>query len=81
MNATTAEFVPRVTPVIVGASGTVIAVKSSDGSEATLSPSEFVATTVHSYVLPFVSELTVTGEATSVADCVVPPSLDVQVAE
>ena len=38
---------PRVTPVMVGASGTVMAVKSSDGSDGALSPTEFVATTTH----------------------------------
>ena len=40
-----AEFWPRVTVLIVGALGTVIATKSSDGSDATLSPTELVATT------------------------------------
>jgi hypothetical protein len=79
VNATMAEFEPRVTPVIVGASGTVMATKSSDGSDAALSPLAFVATTVQPYVLPFVSELTVIGDAASVFVCVVPPSLDTQV--
>jgi hypothetical protein len=79
LKAIVAELLPRVRPVMVGASGTVIATKSSDGSDAALGPMEFVATTVQLYVLPLVSELTVIGEAVSVFDCVVPPSLDAHV--
>ncbi len=79
MNATIAEFDPRVTPVMLGASGVVTATKSSDGSDAALSPTELVATTAHEYVLPLVRALTVIGEVVSLADRVVPPSLESQV--
>ena len=76
LNATIAEFEPRVRLVIEGASGAVTATKSSDGSDAALSPTELVATTVQEYVLPLVSALTVIGELVSVAVRLVPPSLE-----
>ena len=71
-----AELLPRMRPVMVGASGTVIAVKSSEGSDAALSPIEFVATTTQLYVLPFESEPTEIGVSAPVTACETPPSLE-----
>ena len=79
VTATMPELLPRVTPVIVGASGTVAATNDADGVEAAPSPIALVASTVQVYVLAFVSELTVTGEVAPLFDSVVPPSDDVQV--
>jgi hypothetical protein len=79
LRATITELFPRVTPVIVGASGTVAATNEIDASDAPLSPMALLATTVHVYVLEFVSELTVIGELVSVFIRVAPPSLDAQV--
>ena len=52
---------------------------NAQSAEGAPSPTVLVATTAQVYVLPFVREPTVMGAATSVFDCVVPPSLEVQV--
>ena len=80
VNATIAELLPRVTPVRLGAAGTVPATNELDTLDAALLPIAFVATTVQVYVLVLVSEPTVIGELAFDAVCVVPPSLEVQVA-
>jgi hypothetical protein len=81
VNATVAEFGPRTTDVMVVASGTVAATKLDEAAEAALLPNALVTSAVQVYVLPFVSELTVTGEVALDADWVAPPSLDVHVTE
>ena len=47
VNATIAELLPRVTPVTVGAGGCVAATNDAEADDAGLSPTAFVATTVH----------------------------------
>ena len=64
----------------LGATGTVAATNELDAPDAVLVPIALVATTVQVYVLPFVSEPTVTGELAPDAVWVVPPLLDVHVA-
>jgi hypothetical protein len=80
VNATIAELLPRVTPVTVGAGGVVAATNEADAVDAALLPKAFVASTVQVYVLLLLREATVIGEEAPDADCVVPPSLDAQVA-
>ena len=46
VNATEMEALPRVTPVIVGGSGTAAGMTGSDGGEALLVPNALVAVTV-----------------------------------
>ena len=79
VKATIPELLPRVRLTNVGACGTVPATKELDAEEATLLPSALVATIVQVYVLACVSEPTVIGDEVPLADCVVPPSLEVQV--
>ena len=78
-NDTTAELLPPVTPVMLGAAGGDTARIELEALEAALSPVALVATTVQVYVLPLVSEPTVMGEVALDADRVVPPSLDAHV--
>jgi hypothetical protein len=47
LNATEINVLPRVTLVIVGGSGTAAGTAGSDGSDALLVPTAFVAVTVH----------------------------------
>ena len=47
VNATTAELLPRVTPVTLGAGGFVAATKDDDADDEGLSPTALVATAVH----------------------------------
>src|SRR4051794_27416561 len=65
---------------MLGAAGVVAATKDDDAEDDGLSPVALVATTVHVYVLELVSDPTLNGDVAPVAVCVVPPSLDVQVA-
>ena len=80
MNPTEAEESPRVTVAPVGAPGTVAGTNDPDAADSTLSPTAFVACTVHVYVLPFVRPDTVTGDAESVPDPDTPPSDESHVA-
>ena len=80
VNAISTEPLPRVSPVIDGASGTVAGTNDPDAAEAALLPSALVATRVHVYVLPFVRPDTVTGDAESDPDPDAPPSLESHVA-
>ena len=80
MNAISTEPLPRVSPVIDGASGTVAGTNDPDAEDSVLSPTAFVAWTVHVYVLPFVKPDTVTGDAESDPDPDAPPSLESHVA-
>jgi hypothetical protein len=80
VNDTTPERFPRTTPLMLGAGGLLAATNDVDADDAALSPVEFVATAVHVYVLPLVSEPTVIGDVAPDADCVVPPSLETHVA-
>src|SRR6476646_1216709 len=61
VKATVTWALPRVTLVMVGASGTAAGVTGSDGREAVLVPTSLVAVTVHVYVFPLVRPLTVLG--------------------
>jgi hypothetical protein len=80
VKATVAALLARVTELTLGAGGAVVATKDVDDVDAALLPVALVATTEHVYVLPFVSELTVSGEVAPDAVRVVPPSLDTHVA-
>ena len=73
-NAISTDPFPRVSPVTVGAPGTVAGTNDPDADDAAPSPTALVATTVHVYVLPFVNDDTVTGDAVSVAVPDTPPS-------
>jgi hypothetical protein len=79
VKATIVEFCPRVTPLMVGASGTVAATNELDATESAPAPIALPATTMQEYVLPLLRELTVIGEAVSEFVWVAPPSLDAQV--
>lgn len=57
-----------------GALGVVFGTAGTDAAEGALSPSTFVATTVHVYVLPFDKLDTVIGDDTPNALPVAPPS-------
>jgi hypothetical protein len=76
VNATIAEFVPRVTPVITGAAGAAAAVNDPVAAEADELPRSLVATAVHVYALAGVSEATEIGDDAPDAERVVPPSLE-----
>src|SRR5437667_10988383 len=81
VNATEIDALPRVTLVMVGASGAAAGTTGDDGSDALLVPTALVAVTVQVYVLPLVRLLTVTGDAAPVWLPGVPPSSDEQLAE
>ena len=76
VNATMAEFEPRVTPLIDGAAGLVPTMKELDAADAALLAIELLATTVHVYVRPFDSGLTVMGELAPLVERDRPPLLD-----
>ena len=77
LNATMIDASPRVTLVIVGASGTAAGMTGSDGVDALLVPTALVAVTVHVYRPPFVRLLTVMGDAVPVLEPGVPLLVDV----
>ena len=79
-NDTDADALPRVADTAVGAPGTVAGTNDPDTDDSALSPTAFVAWTVHVYVLPFVKPDTVTGDAESDPDPDAPPSLESHVA-
>ena len=79
VKATIAEFDPPVTDEMSGAAGVVAGTNDAEADDASLVPVALAATTVQVYVLPLSSEPTVIGELAPDADCVTPPSLDVQV--
>jgi hypothetical protein len=81
VNATDTDVFPRDTLVIVGASGAAAGTMATDAGDGSLVPIALVAATVHVYVLPLVSELTVIGDAAPVLLPDVPPLLDVHDAE
>jgi hypothetical protein len=81
VNATETDVSPRVTLVIVGASGAAAGTTLADADEGTLVPIALVAVTVHVYVLPLVKLLTVIGDAAPVLLPDVPPLLEVHDAE
>ena len=58
----------RVRPVIDGASGGAAAWNESDGSELPLAPMAFESVTLHVYMLPLVSPVTVIGLAAPLAE-------------
>jgi hypothetical protein len=68
---------PAVAETPVGASGTVAGVTAAEGELELLSPTEFVATTVKVYGVPFVNPVTVMGEDEPLA--VKPPGEEVTV--
>src|SRR5260221_401540 len=67
---------PRMTDVIIGASGTPSGTIALDSDDSLLSPTPLIAVTVHVYVLLVVRLVTVIGDATVDADPNAPPSLD-----
>src|SRR5260221_242033 len=81
VKATVVDALPRVTPVMVGGSGTAAGTTGNEEVDALLVPTPLVAVTVHVYVLPLVSPGTVMGEAVSVLVPVAPPLSELQVAE
>ena len=81
--ATKATEIPalaRVRVGIAGVPGTVAGTEVAEVDDGRPSPTAFVATTSHVYVLPLVNENTTIGELVPVFEPVAPPSLDVQVA-
>jgi hypothetical protein len=68
VKATIPERFPNVTPVTLGAAGAEAATNELEAVDAALSPVPLVATTVHVYVLLFVSELTAIGDVAPDAD-------------
>jgi hypothetical protein len=76
VKATVTVPFPRVTPVMVGGSGTAAGTAGSDGSDAADGPTPLVAVTVQVYVLPLVSPLTVIADAVSLLLPGAPPSSD-----
>jgi hypothetical protein len=70
------RWLPRATEGCAGADGSVAGTTRLDASDGGLVPTEFVAVTVHVYVLPFVKPLTVMGEALPLLLPVAPPLLD-----
>src|SRR5882724_10644015 len=81
VNATVIDALPRVTPVMVGGSGTAAGTTGSDGVEALLVPTPLVAVTVHVYVLPLVRPATTMGDAAPGFVPGAPPSSELHVAE
>jgi hypothetical protein len=79
-NATEIELLPFVSVAAAGAVGTVAGTADAEAADADPSPTAFVASTVHLYVLPLVKADTAIGELAPVFDPVAPPSLDVHVA-
>jgi hypothetical protein len=76
VNATETEVLPRVALVIAGAPGAAAGTTLADAGEGALVPIALVAVTVHVYVLPLVSPLTVIGDPTPVLLPDVPPLLE-----
>jgi hypothetical protein len=72
---------PRVTPGVAGADGTVAGTTGSDASDSGPCPTAVVARTVHVYVRPLVSPVTVIGDAVPVSVPWAPPLLEVHFAE
>ncbi|HTK16950.1 MAG TPA: hypothetical protein VL769_11200, partial [Acidimicrobiia bacterium] len=77
VNATETDAFPLVTLVTVGALGSAAGTTLADAGDGLPAPSTLLAVTVQVYVFPFVSPLTVIGDATPVLLPGVPPSLDV----
>jgi hypothetical protein len=77
VNVITAEPGVWVTVEIDGAPGTAATTNRAEATDAGLLPKPLVASTVHEYVLPLLSDATVIGEDAPVADWVAPPLLEV----
>jgi hypothetical protein len=79
-NATEIDAPPRVTVGAAGIPGTSAGTVGSETTDASLSPTLFVARTVQVYVLELVSPVITIGDVAPESDPGTPPSLDSQFA-
>ena len=69
---------PRVRIAAAGALGTAAGTAEPEAADAVPFPATLVASTVHVYVLPFVSDDTTIGDEEPAFEPALPPSLEVQ---